>query len=121
VKRSSEGKGEDHLGELEGVLALADLQCAGDEDEHAAGGAGRQAVDGGNLVLARSERKGGELLRNSGGAHVLVALEGEHGALLVEPHQRRPVGVERRVVVVHERPRHAVGVHWWCPPLARLA
>lgn len=101
----------DHLGELERVLALGDLQCAGDEDEHAAAGAGWLAVHGGDLVLARGEREGGELPGDGGGAHELGALEGEHGALLVQPHQRRPVGVERRVVVVNERLRHAVGIH----------
>jgi hypothetical protein len=36
-------------------------------------------------VLARSEREGGELAGYGSGSHVLVALEGEHGALLVQP------------------------------------
>ena len=76
------------------MLTLAGLEGSGDEDEHAARGAGGLAVDGDDVVDALVEREGGEIGGNGGGADELLALEGEHGALLVQPHQRRPVGVE---------------------------
>lgn len=101
----------EHLGELEGVLAGAGGDGAGDEDEDAALGPRGLAVDGVDLVVALLEGEGAELAGDGGGAEELVALEGEHGAVLVQPHQRAAVGVERLVVVLHERLRHRVGVH----------
>lgn len=101
----------EHLREFDGVLAFADGERPGDEDEHAARGASRLAVDSDDAVGALLEGEGGELGSDGGGAHELLALEGEHGALLVQPHQRSSAGVKRAVVVLHERLRHSVGVH----------
>uniref|UniRef100_J3MUQ7 Uncharacterized protein n=1 Tax=Oryza brachyantha TaxID=4533 RepID=J3MUQ7_ORYBR len=61
--------------------------------------------------MALREGEGAELAGDGGGAEELLPLEGEHGAVLVERHQRRAVGVERPVVVLHERLRHRVRVH----------
>lgn len=46
----------EHLTELERVLLTSELQIAGDEDEHSAGGARGLAIDGANLMLALLER-----------------------------------------------------------------
>jgi len=93
------------------VILGAGADGAGDEDEHASLGSRRLAVDGVDLVLAGLEGERSELAGNGGGALELMALEGEHGGLLVQPHQRRAVGVERLVVVIHEGLRHRVRVH----------
>jgi hypothetical protein len=84
---------------------------AGDEDNHASLGARGLAVDGGDGVLAQREGERGELAGDVGGAHELGALEGEHGAVLVERRQPGAAVVERRVVVVDEGLRQRVGVH----------
>jgi hypothetical protein len=100
-----------YLRELDGVLLGAGADGTGDEDEHASLGPRRLAVDGDDLVLAGLEGKRSELAGNGGWALELLALEGEHGGLLIQPHQRRAVGVERPVVVLHEGFRHRVRVH----------
>lgn len=51
----------EHLAELESVLFAGELEVAGNEDEHATGGPGRLAIDGGDAVLALLEGKTGEL------------------------------------------------------------
>ena len=104
-----------NLGELEGVLVGAGAEGSGDEDEHAALRPRRLAVDGVDVVVALREGEGAELAGDGGGAEKLLALEGEHGPVLVQRHQRRPVRVERPVVVLHERLRHRVRVHGVSP------
>lgn len=93
------------------MLLAAELEGAADEDENAAGRAGWLAVDGGDGVGALLEGEGGELGGNGGRPLDLGALEGEHGAVLVKPAERRPVAVERLVVVVHKRLRYPVLIH----------
>ena len=50
-----------YLTELEDMLFTRKLEIAADEDEHATSGAGRLAIDGGDVVLALLEGEGGEL------------------------------------------------------------
>ena len=100
-----------YLAELEGVLLAGELEVAADEDEHAAGGRGGLAVDGGDGVVALVEGEGGELGDDVLGALDLLALEGEHRPLLVQVHQPPPVVVEGRVVVLHERLRQRIWIH----------
>ena len=109
-KRRGE-RGERNLAELEGVLLTGELEVAADEDEHAAGDAGGLAVDGGDAVLALLEGEGGELGDDVLCALDLLALEGQHGALLVEIRQPCAVRVEGRVVVLHESLRQRVRIH----------
>lgn len=92
------------------MLARAGGDGAGDEDEDAALGPRGLAVDGVDLVLALLEGERSELASDGGGAAELLALEGEHGAVLVQPHKRGAVGVERLVVVLHERLRDRIGI-----------
>lgn len=73
----------EHLAELEGVLFAGELEVTADEDEHAAGGAGGLAIDGGDAVLALLEREAGELGDDVWGALDLLTLESEHGLVLV--------------------------------------
>jgi hypothetical protein len=115
IEVASSGKQLEHLGELEGVLVGAGAEGSGDEDEHAALRPRRLAVDGVDVVVALREGEGAELAGDGGGAEKLLALEGEHGPVLVQRHQRRPVRVERPVVVLHERLRHRVRVHGVSP------
>lgn len=106
----------ERLGELDGVLLGAGADRAGDEDEHASLGSRRLAVDGDDLVLAMLEGERAELAGDGGRALELLALEGEHGGVLVQPHQRGAVGVERPVVVLHEGLGHRVRVHRHASP-----
>lgn len=98
------------------MLLGAGLDGAGDEDKHAALGPRGLAVDGGDVVIALRKGEGAELAGDGGGAQEFLALEGEHGAFLVQPHQRGAVGVERPVVVPHERLRYRVRVHGLAAP-----
>ena len=101
------------------MLAGAGGNGAGDEDEDAALGPRGLAVDGVDLVLALLEGEGSDLAGDGGAAEELLALEGEHGAVLVQPDQAGAVGVEGLVVVLHERLGHRVGIHG--RPLPRRA
>lgn len=95
------------------MLLAGELEVAADEDEHAAGGAGGLAVDGGDGVLALLEGEGRELSDDARGTLDLLAFEGEHRGLLVEIGEAGPVGIEGGVVVLHERLRHRVRIHCW--------
>ena len=72
-----------HLAELESMLLANELEVTADEDEHAAG-AGRLAIDGGDVVLALLERKAGEFNDDALRALDLLTFEGQHGTFLVE-------------------------------------
>ncbi|XP_020202557.1 uncharacterized protein LOC109788280 [Cajanus cajan] len=84
------------------VLFSGELEVAADEDEHAGVDAGGLAVDGGDGVVALLEREGSEFGDDVGGALDLLALEGEHGTILIETHQACSVGVEGAVVVLYK-------------------
>jgi hypothetical protein len=109
-------RGVADLGELHGVLLGGGAYGAGDEDEHASLGPRRLAVDGDDLVLAVLEGERAELAGDGGRALEFLALEGEHGGVLVQRHQRGAVGVERPVVVLHEGLGHRVRVHRHASP-----
>ena len=100
------------LTELESVLFAGELEVAADEDEHAAGGAGRLAIDGGDGVLTLLEGEAGELGGDVLGALERLTLESKHRAALVEVGEASAVSVERRVVVLHERFRYGVWIHF---------
>jgi len=102
----------EHLTELQRVLLAGKLQVAAHEHNHAARGARRLAVRGGDVVLALLEREPVELVADGLRALDLLALEREHGALLVETDERLPVSVERAVVVIHKRLAQRIGVHF---------
>ena len=103
------------LTELESVLFAGELEVATDEDEHAAGGSGGLAVDGGDGVLALLEGEAGEFGGDVLGALERLTLESEHRAVLVEVGEASAVGVERRVVVLHKRFRYGVRIHFGRP------
>lgn len=91
------------LAELKCVLFAGELERAGDEDEHAAGGTGRLAIDSSDRVLALLERKRGELGDDVLGALDLLAFERKHGGILVQAAEACAVGIEHGVVVLDER------------------
>lgn len=101
----------EHLAELESVLLAGELEVAADEDEHAGVDAGGLAVDGGDGVVALLEREGSEFGDDVGGALDLLALEGEHGTILIQTHQACSVGVEGAVVVLYECLCQCVWIH----------
>ena len=103
------------LTELESVLFAGELEVAADEYDHAAGGAGGLAVDGGDGVLALLEGEAGELGGDVLGALERLTLESQHRTVLVEVGKASAVGVERRVVVLHERFRYGVRIHLGLP------
>lgn len=84
----------EHLTELEGVLLARELKVAGDENEHPAGGAGRLAVHGGDVVLTLVEGQSGELGDDVLRSHDFLALESQHGSILVQIRQPGPIGIE---------------------------
>lgn len=65
----------EHLTKLESVLLASELEIAGDEDEHAAAGSGRLAIDGGNGMLALLEGEGREFGDDALGALNLLPFE----------------------------------------------
>lgn len=89
-----EGVREEYLAELEGVLFAGKLEVAADEDQHAGVDAGGLAIDGGDGVLALVEGKGSELGDDVVRALDLLALEGEHGTLLIQIRQIAAVRIE---------------------------
>lgn len=93
------------------MLLAGELEVTGDEDEHAAGGTGGLAIDGGDGVLALLEGEAGKLGNDVLRTLDLLALEGQHGRILVKIRQTRSVSIERRVVVLHECLRHRVWIH----------
>ena len=98
----------EHLAEVEGVVA-ADLDGAGDEDEHGIGIVRGLDVHGLDRVLDRAD---GLVLGHNGGAALnLVALERQHGGVLVKPGQTIDVGVLHLVVVLGESLGNFVGAH----------
>jgi hypothetical protein len=101
----------EHLAELEHMVLALQRQVAAHEHQHAARVPRGLAVHRRHPVLALLERQPVELGADGARAHVLLPLEREHGALLVQPRQRRPVGVERRVVVLHKRLAQRIGIH----------
>lgn len=100
-----------NLAELERVLLAGELQIAGNEDEHAAGGARGLAIDGANLMLALLERQTRELGYDVGRSHDFLALKGQHRAVLVEVGEAGPIRIEGGVVVLNECLRHRVRIH----------
>jgi len=66
----------EHLAEFESVLLARELEVAANEDEHAAGGARRLAIDGGDAVLALLEREASELGYDILGALYFLTFEG---------------------------------------------
>lgn len=103
----------EHLTELEQVFFIGELQVPSHEHNHTSGRARELAIHSGDVVLALLESQGIELVADGLGALRLVALEGEHGLLLVPHRQRLSAGVERVVVVLHEHPAQRVEVHAW--------
>ena len=101
-----------YLTELEDMLFTRKLEIAADKDKHATSGAGGLAVDGGDVVLALLEGEGGELGDDVLWALDLLALESQHGTLLVKIGQRGSIRIERGVVVLHESLWHFVWVHY---------
>lgn len=93
------------------MLLAGELEVSRDEDDHSAGGAGGLAIDGGNLMLALLEGKTSELGDDVGGSHDLLALEGEHGAVLVEVGEAGTIGIEGGVVVLDECLGDRVWIH----------
>lgn len=69
---------------------------AGDEYEDAALGPQGLAVVSADLVQALLEGEGSDLAGDGGEAEELLSLKGQHGAVLVQPHQPGAVGVEGR-------------------------
>lgn len=84
-----------YLTELERVLLAYELKMAADEDEHAASRAGGLTVYGGDGMLTLLEGEAGELGYNVLRALDFLALEGQHGPILVQVRQRRSVRIER--------------------------
>lgn len=80
------------------------MEIATDEDEHAAGRAGGLAINSGDGVLALLEGQAAELGHDVLRSLDLLTLEGQHGPFLVQGRQSRSIRIERRVVVLHERP-----------------
>lgn len=101
-----------YLTELERVLLPDELEISGDENKHPAGGARRLTIDGTDLVLALLKRQAGELGHDILGTHGFLALESEHRAVLVQVREPGPIGIERRIVVLHECLRHCVWIHF---------
>jgi len=101
----------EHLAELESMLFTSELEATGDEDEHAAGGTRRLAVDGGDCVLALLERESGELRYDALRSLDLLTFKSQHGSVLIQVRQSRTVRIERRVVVLDKRLRYVVWVH----------
>ena len=98
----------EHLAEVEGVVA-ADLDGAGDEDEHGIGIVRGLDVHGLDRVLDRAH---GLVLGDYGRTTLnLVALERQHGGVLVKPGQTIDVGVLHLVVVLGESLGNFVGAH----------
>lgn len=60
------------------MLFTRKLESAADKDEHSSGGAGRLAIDGGDVVLALTEREAGELGNDVLRALYLLTLESQH-------------------------------------------
>lgn len=100
-----------YLTELERVLLTSELQIAGDEDEHSAGGARGLAIDGANLMLALLERQTRELGDDVWGSHDFLALKRQHRPVLVQVREPGPIRIEGRVVVLHECLRHSIRIH----------
>ena len=107
-----------NLAELEGVLLTGELEITGYEDDHAASGTRGLAIDGGDGVLALLEGEAGELGDDALAALGILSFEGQHRRFLVQIGQPRPIRIEGRVVVLHERLRHRVWIHrrrrWLC-------
>lgn len=84
------------------MLLAGELEIAADEDKHAAGGARRLAIDGGDAVLALLEGETGELSDDVLGALDLLSFEGKHRRFLIEVGQSRSISIESGVVVLHK-------------------
>lgn len=94
------------------MLLSGKLKIAADEDEHAAVGAGRLAIDGGNGVLALLEGEASELGDDILRALDLLTFKRQHGIVLVEIRKTGSIGVEGGVVMFNECLRHRVGIHY---------
>lgn len=92
-------------------MFAGELEVAADEDEHAAAGTGRLAVDGGDGVVALLKREGSELGDDVGSALDLLAFKSEHGSILVETGQALAIVVEGAVVVFYECLCQIVWIH----------
>jgi hypothetical protein len=110
----------EHLTELERMLFSRKLETAAYEHQHAAGGTRRLAIDCGNDVLALLERQTVELGSNVMCALDLLTFKRQHRCLIVQAHQCDPVGVELRVVVLHECLGQAIRIHHPQNPLLLL-
>lgn len=76
------------LGEFKWVCFLVDEELAGDHTDHIAIWRRWLGIQGGNLVLNLLEWQGGELLNDGLRALDLGRLEGEHGLLALNTHNR---------------------------------
>lgn len=101
----------EHLAELEGVFLALQLQGTADEDEDTASGAGRLAINGGDMVLTLLEREASELGSDGLGAGQFLTFEGKHGTILVEGGKACTIVVKDGVIVIHEGFGKVVGIH----------
>lgn len=62
-------------------------------------------------MLALLESQAVELIADGLCALVLIPFEWQHGAFLIQSDERRPIRVELRVVMLHERSAQTVGIH----------
>lgn len=93
------------------MLLAGELKVAGNKNKHPSSRTRGLAIDGGDMVLALLERQAGELSSDALGALEFLALECKHRRILVEVSKPGPIGVERRVIVLHEGLRHSVWIH----------
>jgi len=90
-----------HLREVERLALAVRQKLAGHKDQQPAR-VGRLRVQTDDTVLNALERQTRQLLDDRLCALELLSLEGQHGRILVQTRQRRPIRVERLVVVVRK-------------------
>ena len=93
------------------MLFARKLKAPAHKHEHASGRARRLAIDCGDVMLALLESQAVQLIADGLCALDLFPFEWQHGAFLIQCHERRPIRVELRVVMLHERFAQAVGIH----------
>lgn len=93
------------------MLFPGKLQVPAHKHEHPSGRPRRLAIDSGDVMLALLERQAVELGADVLSSQDLLSLERQHGALVIQRNECLPVGVELRVVVLHEGLGQAIGIH----------
>lgn len=101
-----------HLAKLQHMFFTWQLQIPAHEHNHTIQKSRRLAVHSGDVVLALLESEPIELVADGLSSFDLLPFERQHGTLLIQPNERRPVRIESVVVVLHKGLAEGVRVHF---------